>query len=575
MIDLKFSEIIKQNAALGNALEGGYEIGVLSNIIVSQIKPILEYNLRTQGIPANCIIGDYDNILQDAVSMSKMNAVLIFWELANWVDGFQYRSNLLSDDQTEEYIARFKSEIDYVLSHLKDTPLIIINKFSTLAFNQFAIGEDNFDRICETLNAYLKTKSASNIVVVDTSKVISQLSVERAISFRDYYSSKALYTVDFLKHYTQFITPVISTINGKRKKAIIFDCDNTLWEGIIGEDGIDGIKMSASSPKGVVFEEVQFLAKKLAADGILVCLNSKNNPGDIDEVFSNHSDLSLTNDEVIVKKINWDKKVKNLADISEELNIGTDSFVFVDDSDFEINLVNQYQPEITTIQVPKEKYLYPALIRRHLNLFYSPDRTKEDKARVKMYQQQKEREEKKAAFENIDEYLASLDLQVDIFVDKIELVPRLAQLTQKTNQFNLTTRRYTESEMLSFTKSDNYLVFAFGVKDKYGDFGITGLSVVELKGTNAVIDTLLMSCRVLGRNIEQQFLDEIIKALATKGVDTVRAEYCRTQKNDQVSDFYDKLGFVLQKADGPRKEYTISVPAYQNHSLTYIAINHA
>lgn len=575
MIDLKFSEIVKINNNLLNELSGSYTIGIVSNIIVSQLKPILEYDLRKKGIPAICTIGDYDNIMQDVTHLNKSNAVLIYWELANLIDGFQYKSNLLNPDQTTEYITRFKSEIDYVFAQLKSTPLVLINKFSTLAFNHYFIENNNFDYICDTLNNYIKEKVTSNMVIIDIGKIISKLSIEKSVDFRDYYSSKALYTINFLKNYVAFISPVIGAINGKRKKAIIFDCDNTLWEGIIGEDGVDGIKMSSSSHKGVVYEEIQFIAKELARNGVLVGLNSKNNLNDVEEVFKTHPDISLKNDEIVIKRINWEEKVANLRNISKELNLGIDSLVFVDDSDFEINLVNQFQPEVTTIQVPKERYLYPSKLREKLNLFYTKAYTKEDKERVAMYQQQILREDEKAGFTDIEQYLESLGLGIKIYIDKIDLVPRIAQLTQKTNQFNVTTKRYTENEIRSFMESEKNIVFALGVIDKYGDYGITGVAILNLDGTHGKFDTLLLSCRVLGRNIELSFIDEIVKSLLKKGITKLTAHYHKTLKNEQVELLFDNLAFTPINMKDNQKEYFMNIPDYPFHSLHYINISYA
>jgi FkbH-like protein len=575
MIELKFSEILQRNNALKLEIDKSYNIGILSNIIIPSVKPILEYNLRILDIPAVCSMGDYDNIIQDSAVMKESKVILLFWELANLIDGFQYKSNLLDENQTSDYITRFKSEIDYVFNQLKETPLVIINKFSTLAFNQYFLEKNNFDHVCDSLNDYLKLKATPNIVIVDSEKVMSRLSIEKSINFRDYYSSKALYTTEFIKHYVSYIIPIIASINGKRKKAIIFDCDNTLWEGILGEDGINGIKMSASSPKGAVFEEVQSLAKELSRRGILVGLNSKNNSQDVDEVFKGHPQVTLSENDLIIKKVNWDEKVKNLQIIAQELNIGIDSLVFVDDSDFEINLVNQYQPRVKTVQVPNERHLYPNLLRQSLEVFYSHDHTREDKDRILMYQQQRVREEKKEAFDNIDEYLESLGLSLEIHIDKAELVSRIAQLTQKTNQFNLTTKRYSETEIKSFLESKEYRVFCFGVRDKYGDYGITGLAIIRLTGVTASVDTLLMSCRVLGRNIELRFIDEIVKNLLGAGIVNLEGFYYKTLKNQQVELFFDKIGFNLIQTNTDQKKYLCELHKYQFHRLKYINIQYA
>ena len=574
---MKFTEIFKKNNELATILEYSriYPIAILSNIIVNQLKPTLEFTLRSKKVNAECTIGDYDNIVQDSLKYKKHNIVIVFWEAANLIDGFQYRSNLFTEEDVQIYLSRFKRDIDFVIANLAATPLVIFNKFSSIAFNHHYLSQNIFDKFCDELNSHLKSLLKSNMVLIDTEKIIVKNGIERSVDFRNYYSSKALYTFDFFKSYVEHIKHLVFSLEGKAKKVLIFDCDNTLWSGIIGEDGMEGIHMNSTNNKGVVFEEIQFIAKELASKGVIIGLNSKNNAEEVEEVIMNHKEMQLSDDEIVIKAVNWNNKADNLIEIAKKLNIGIDSIVFVDDSDFEINLVNDLLPEITTIQVPiNNNYLYPDEIRKYLNLFYSHSFSKEDLTRSKMYKEDQQRKNNKEDFNNIEEYLKTLMLEVKIYLNSIEFIPRMAQLTQKTNQFNLTTKRYSESQISTFVKSSTYLTFAFDIKDKFGDFGITGLSIVKIKGKEAEIDTLLLSCRILGRNLEMKFASELILYLKIQGIKRIHAYYKKTLKNEQVVNYFESIGFILINENENEKKYILEINGYIEQTINYIGVNY-
>ncbi len=574
---MKLSEIIKYNSELKLKLQGipEYRVALLSNTIINPIAPVLEYELRTNGINLVCSFGDYDNIVQDSNVFSSSDLVVVFWELANMVDGFQYKSNLLTDDEVKEYLTRFKSEIDYVFHNLERTPIVLFNTFSTIVFNHTNISKNNFDYICIELNKYIEEKRSSNVVLVDINNVYAKVGIDESVDFRNYYSSKSLYTISFYKRYVQYVKHIIFSVLGKSKKAIVFDCDNTLWSGILGEDGFDGIEMNSSTYKGVVFEEVQYLAKKLAKEGIIIGLNSKNNDVEVDQVINSHNSFRLSNDDIIIKKVNWNNKVENLKAIAKELNIGLDSLVFIDDSTFEVNLVKEMLPEVLTIEVPRDTYLYPAEFRKYTDYFYSKNVSSEDLKRLRMYKENFERINQEKDFVSIVDYLKALKLGMVIYANSYDKILRMAQLTQKTNQFNLTTKRYTETQIKEFVESKRYEILAFEIKDKFGEFGITGLSIVEIKNELAIIDTLLMSCRILGRNIEIKFMSELIKYLQIKGITKIEATYDKTLKNEQVANFYDKVGFNVKQKNQDRTEYVLSITDnYQTIELDYINVNY-
>lgn len=571
---MKFSEIIKKNNEFSKSISGlSYNISLLSNIMVNQLSTFLEFELRSKGINAKVKNGDYDTILQDSSKIVDCSLVIIFWELANLIDGLQYRANMFTKEETSQIIFRFKNEIDFVFNNIENAPLVIINKFSSLIFNYNNITQNNFDLICQELNEYVIQNKSSNTVLIDIDKVLAKLSIKESVDFRNYYSSKSLYSISFFKEYASFVAPVVFSITGKSKKAIIFDCDNTLWNGIIGEDLANGIFMSSDTAKGVVFEEVQWIAKNLASKGIIIGINSKNNSDDVEEILK-HNTMSIRNDEISIKKVNWNNKVSNLQEIAMELNIGIESIVFVDDSDFEINLVKNYLPSVEIIQVPVEKYLYPSEIRKNIGLFFNINLTSEDLKRGKMYAQEALRKANKEEYVNIEEYIKTLGLELTIFIDEVQKIGRIAQLTQKTNQFNLTTKRYTEKEVLQFINDGNFRIFAFEIKDKFGDFGLTGEAFIELNNNEACIDNFLMSCRVLGRNIEFRFIQEVLSSLLNHGITKVKASFKPTLKNEQVKEFYEKMGFTLIETIEGIKNYEIDLKNHSPKLFEYIIVRY-
>jgi FkbH-like protein len=575
--NLKYSEILEENKRLENRLKGNrYEITILSNIITHQLNEILEYHLRTEDINARAQSGDYDNIVQDSEKIKNSNLVIIFWELANIVDGLQHKANLMNDDEIETLLSKMKAEIDFVLMNLKEVSLVIFNKFSSLIFDHENIKKNNLDKVCAKLNEYLEQKASSNIMLIDIDKVIANISVQKCVDFRYYYSSKALYTIEFYKNYAEYIKPIILAANGKAKKVLVFDCDNTLWKGVIGEDGFDGVEMSNRTERGVVFEEVQHLALELEKRGILLGLCSKNNLRDVNEVIADHPDMEIRDKHITIKKINWDDKATNLEAIANELNVGLDSLVFVEDSDFEADYIKRLLPQVTVLQVPKKLHEYPKMIREHMCLFFNLSESSEDMRKTEIYGQQTKRRQEKSKFSNLDDYLKSLELKLKIYLDDKSIIPRMSQMTQKTNQFSLTTKRYTEADIEKFVAGDQYNVLAFNVRDKFGDCGITGLCIIELdhKNKKANIDSFLMSCRIIGRNVEFCAFDLFMEYLKQREVGFVEAQYIKTIKNQQVEDFYERLGFILEKDSGNEKSYQLQLSQYMPKNLDYIGVSY-
>jgi FkbH-like protein len=559
---MKYNEIIKLNSDLETVTNSPrYRIAVISNIMVHQSKEICEYFLRLESINAEVLLGGYDNIVQDSERFQDVDSVVCFWESCNFVDGFQYKSESFSAIEFTNIVEKIKAEIDLVLINLNKTPLVLINKFSSLIFDQFGLSNNRLSQMVKDLNAYLELVAGINVRIIDVDKVISILSIRSSIDLRYYYSSKTLYSIDFYKKYFEYIKPIFLSATGKIKKALIFDCDNTLWKGVLGEDGFNNIK---------IYQEVQYLALQLVKKGVLVGICSKNNSVDVDEVLKNHPDMIIRDEHITIKKVNWNDKVSNLKSIAQDLNIGLDSMIFIDDSKFEVELVKMKLPEITTFHVPSKEHEYGLMMREISSLFYSSSQTIEDIQKAQIYKEQVQRSKKKEKIGNIEDYLSSLGMVLIVHIDELTQVSRIAQMTQKTNQFNLTTKRYTENEIKNLIEDELTAVISISVSDKYGNNGVIGVAILNNK--MSAIDTFLLSCRALGRNIEYRFMDVVINMAIEKGMRNLYSEYIETNKNHQVADFYEKCGFSKVKGLDKNLQYSLNVKKYRSKDIDYIKV---
>ncbi len=576
MIDnLKYTEILQLNKALEGKIEGKeYTIKILSNVTVNNFAEIFQYYLRLHNIPSAIEVGNYDNIVQDSAEAGKEDLFLVMYELLNIIDS----NNGYFEDQEEDFfqtvLNKLKMEIDMIFRNLSQVPLVVFNKFSTAYLVPSYGVKTNASRLAADLNTYVERNLPANVFLLTIDEVFMQCGVQQAFDKRFYQSSKAPYSIAFFKEYCKAIIHPILKNTGKLKKAIIFDCDNTLWKGVLGEDGKDGIKMSAADKEGYPYRMIQQMAVFLSKRGVIVGICSKNNPEDVDAVLAEHNDIVLKSDYIVIKKVNWEDKASNLRNIATELNIGLNSLVFVDDSDFEITFIKEQLPEVLAIQVPKTGYI--DLLQVNIFKYFNLSPTADDAKKTEMYKQQFLRDDAKKSAGSIEDYLSSLEMEITIKEDDQDQVARIAQLTQKTNQFNLTTRRKSESEIKQLIIAENDAVFSLSVKDKFGDNGLTGVCVVMQNTQSnkiANIDMLLMSCRVIGRKIEVVFVSKILSLLKQKGYQTVYASFLKSPKNAQVKDFYEKIGFSILKEDQEIKFYELDLVTFEPSTINYIRVN--
>ena len=575
MRELKYTEILKANNQLRKQVESNnpYQIKVLSNITCNQLGATLSYHLMQQGVNPVIVFGNYDNIVQDSFNQQEQQLVIVHYELLNVVGKTDCYVEDLSDEQIEEIASSLEGELGMVLQNLSTIPCVLFDSFNACSISISPLRKNRFAELARRLNQFVEENKSSNTYLIDINAIFNRIGVGDALDFKLYNLSKTLYTISYWKEYVYLVSPMLLKVTGKVKKAIIFDCDNTLWKGILGEDGYDGIDMSEHSKIGGLYHQVQNMAVWLSKHGVLIGLCSKNNPEDVADVIKRHPDMALKNENIVISQVNWSDKASNLRVISETLNIGLDSIVFVDDSDFEINLIKEQLSQVLCMQVPEAIYDYPAKLGEIINTYFYFSDSKADLDKTKQYKQQAERAMQKSKFSDITEYLRSLEIEVTFGVDKAEEAERVSQLTQKTNQLNVCTTRYTQAQIEAIKENPNKSYISLSVKDKFGDSGLTGVAIVSYADGKGKIDDFLMSCRLMGRNIEFSFVDYMMSFLKEHGCRTVESQYIPTQKNKPVSYFFEKCGFPVVFEKEGEKKYALAISDYNINNIDYIKVN--
>lgn len=330
-------------------------------------------------------------------------------------------------------------------------------------------------------------------------------------------------------------------LRGLSRKCVVVDLDNTLWGGVLGEDGPEGIQMG-DTPQGRPFRRLQESLKALSRRGVLLAINSKNNAADAVPILQHHPDMVLKETDFAAMQINWDDKATNMSRIAHELNIGLRHMVFLDDSASERDWVRQRHAEVLVPEMPREKSAYAdVLLRCELDALAV---TEEDRKRTTMYSQEKRRRDFQASAPSFEEFLKSLNLVVEVQSLRSELLDRAAQLCLRTNQFNLTTRRHGPEKLKQFAADDQSGVFIMKAADRFGDYGWSGLVIAEVQGKSVFIESFLMSCRVMGKNIEFSLMSALCQWAAKRGCSTIRGQFIPTSKNAPCREFLAQCGLT-------------------------------
>ena len=428
--------------------------------------------------------------------------------------------------------------------------------------------ESSFTFQVRKLNFYLMelARRQPDFFICDIAALQNKFGRDRMFAPNVYTSTEMVLSVDALPYVAGRVMDIVCAVKGQFKKCLILDLDNTLWGGVIGDDGLEGIQLGHGLGIGKAFTEFQMWVRKLRQRGIIICVASKNNEDTAKEPFEKHPDMVLGLDDIAVFQANWETKVDNIRTIQSILNIGFDSMVFLDDNPFERNIVRENIPGITVPELPEDpaeylEYLYS------LNLFETASHSSLDKDRTKQYQVEAKRVSLSRTFANEADFLKSLDMVSVVSGFTKFNTPRVAQLSQRSNQFNLRTVRYTDADIERIAADSGAIGISLTLEDKFGDNGLIAVVIMKkaqsARGDKALfVDTWLMSCRVLKRGMENFTLNQMVRAARAKGYRYIIGEYLPTLKNSMVKDHYRNLGF--EELDGvATSRWILDVEGYE------------
>jgi FkbH-like protein len=554
-------------AELARATSGltTFPCAVLRNITIEGVEPYLRYAGRGDGLDVQLHWGDFDNILQEAsgnasgVIGQDPKAIIV----CLWLPAF---SNLFGASFPRATLSEVLEEQERILGYCTATLRALRQKTTApilwLQFEPPAIpsgdissinGHDRHRAAISALNTALAEDlaAAGNAWLVDLGACVERTGVAAFYDWRYWHLARAPFSRTGMAQVAFELAKYVRALSGRTRKCLVLDCDNTLWGGVVGEDGVDGVAIGPQHP-GSAYREFQHEILNLHHRGVLLALCSKNNEQDVLEVLRSRDEMLLREEHFAHICVNWNDKASNLRQIASDLNIGLDSLVFVDDSEFEIDLIRTTLPEVQTLLVPPRAAESRALLAG-CGWFDTLTTTEEDRHRSQMYRAEASRRTAQAQFTDLREYLQSLQMTVIVRQAADADLDRAAQLCQRTNQFNLTSRRYTRDELAAVVVDPARLLLLLKLSDRFGDYGTVGLCVLITNGDEAVFDTFLLSCRVLGRGVETAFLTLCAQAAVRTGATRLIGRYIETSKNGQVADFYPRHGFtVTDRAPGER-----------------------
>ncbi len=494
--------------------------------------------------------GDYDLIYETVLdSESKIykenfDQIILFHSSEKFAESFYKAKPEEQRDFAVKTETHFRNLISIIQNNTKAG--IIITNFPEIndsVFGNFASKTpSSFLHQLRKTNIFLQdiASEIKNVFIADILSLVNNEGRKNAVSAKWYITSHNVFVLDFLPVVAKCFSDIIAALSGKFKKALILDLDNTTWGGIIGDDGMENIQIGELGI-GLAFTQLQYWAKELKKRGILIGICSKNDEHIAKEVFEKHPDMILRMEDISIFVANWSNKGDNIRYIQEVLNIGMDSIVFIDDNPFERNLVRTMCPDATVPELPDDPADYLSYLQS-LNLFETVSHTEEDAERTKQYQEESKRVVMQQSFESVDEYLASLEMEAKVESINSFNLARCAQLTQRSNQFNLTTIRYTEEQLKGFIENGGKAI-CISLKDKFGDYGLISLLLFEKADNVMHINTWIMSCRVLKRGVEELAVNEAVRLAQDEGCAELEGKYLPTVKNGMVKQLYSTMGF--------------------------------
>ena len=562
--NLGYAALLAESRRLDSAApaKNKIKLALLSDAATQRFVPILRALFARQGVDAEIYEGPFDAIElevhdrnsglykfqpQVVVILNSVQALRAVF-LRPGTDAFTFV------DTTSERITRVWDAIH------SNIPATILQSNFVLPYERFF---GNFDQkvpqsmyaTVAALNSRIaeNARSRGSVLLCDVESISSWLGRQQWFEDRFWDSAKYLCAQDCQPYVADSVVKIVMASLGQVIKCVVVDLDNTLWGGVIGDDGLDGIQFSAHG-EGEAFYRMQLYLRALKQRGIVLAVCSKNEVANALLPFEKHPEMVLRREDFAAFVANWNDKTVNIRQIKETLNIGFDSMVFLDDSPFERNLVRELVPGVVVPELPEDPADYVRAISE-LNLFETTSFSAEDAKRTELYQAEATRREEQAGFASVEEFLQSLDMRITVARFDPFHLPRISQLMQRSNQFNLTTRRLSEIECKALMENPACLPLYAKLADRLSDHGLISIVTVETKPDTATlaIRDWLMSCRVLGRGVETFLMNQVVEHARKLGLARVTAEYIPTAKNAMVKDFFHQFGFE-KIAEGPNGE---------------------
>lgn len=537
-------------------LKKNINVAILSSFTINGLAETLQVKCHKKNISCMTYLGGYNQYNQEILSKEstlysfKPNLTFLFLDIQSFFGDLFYNPYSIQKNSRELHIKNIINKIINLIKIFKknSNSKLIVSNFNIPNYSPYGIIETKsnygYHEMIMDLNSQLlnEIRKFDDVYLFDFDRFVHLHGEQNILDSHKILFGDIKISLEYIPYLATNLMGYVIGLLGLSKKCIVLDLDNTLWGGIIGEDGFDDIKLGPQSP-GNVYVEFQKYLLALCQRGIILAINSKNNPEDAIRVIREHPYMILREENFACIKINWNDKVSNMNEIANELNIDLDSFVYFDDDPVNREFVKMNLPQVITVDLPKDPVQYSTILRS-MNEFNTLIITSEDSKRSQMYVEQRKRKELETNVSNLNDFLKQLEIKIVIKNVNEFAIPRISQLTLKTNQFNLSTKRYQEDDIRKFVKDDKFLVGCIQVEDKFGDNGITGAYIVKKDNQKEwTIDTFLLSCRVMGREVEKAIMSYIIEQAKKEGVVKLKSIYIPTEKNKPCENFLKDCNF--------------------------------
>ena len=537
-------------------------LAILRSFTMEPVVPVLRGAALLNGIELTVQLGDFNTHAQNILNPSSRlyqfdpHVVILAVQTRDLMPDIWYQYTDLSAQSIRAEVSRAEESFQNWIHAFRSRhsgALILHNlevpKVPGAGILDGQIENGQIEAIREVNCAIQRAaREHSGVYVLDYDSLVARFGRLRWYDERKWLTMRMPIAADGIIHlaneYLRFLLP----ITGRTRKALVMDLDNTLWGGIIGEDGLQGIKLGADYP-GAAFLALQRVILDLSQRGIILAICSKNNPDDAFEVLREHPAMLLRPERIAAYRINWKDKVENLREIAAELNIGTDALAFLDDNPVERERVRNEMPEILVIDLPADPMGYAAALQE-CPVFERLTLSSEDRDRGRYFVDERQRRELQQSATSLEDFYRSLQMEAEIAEVNAGTLSRVAQLTQKTSQFNLTTRRYSEQQISSLAQDPTWQIYSLRVRDRFGDSGLVGVAMAHRENDAVEIDNFLLSCRVIGRTVETALLAHLVQSAVKRGARVLRGSYIPTKKNPPAKDFYPCHGFRLVEERG-------------------------